>query len=382
MPIKYSRYPISPLVLIMKLLLIVFIPFVDLFAIFDERISDNESFLWAAQANSTEKQMTFYGVPPREPAYIFGSHWDIYASGTIDADAATHFEEFIAINKIPPRSTIYFNSLGGSLLGGINLGRAIRKAGMYTNIGKINSEPNGSVQPGECYSAAALAFLGGKFRFSNNGSLYGVHRFRFDKKKHEDVDVTQILSATIVQYIRDMGVDPKLFNEMTKSSSEEISILSDEELHKLLVFYNGYEVTKWTLETIDELIYLKGEQDTWRGINKFILFYDGTKLHAYIIFSPEGRADEILEMNAISLYANGEHPIAPSLRDSPKIVNGLINFSFTFDADLLMKLQRAKTIGVCFQYVYDAPMFLGFNNMDFVEGAKKLRALMNSPFGK
>ena len=80
---------------------------------------------------------------------------------------------------------IEFNSPGGSLLGGIRLGRAIRMLAMNTSIGKtvLNSafEEHSfyHTEKGICFSACAYAFLGGLTRVANGGE-YGVHQFYTD----------------------------------------------------------------------------------------------------------------------------------------------------------------------------------------------------------
>ncbi|MBK7706482.1 MAG: hypothetical protein IPJ30_12060 [Acidobacteria bacterium] len=131
-----------------------------------------------------------------------GNSWRIYAIGEIDADAGKRLEAFLKENKIPEKSTLALDSPGGSLFGGITLGRVIREAGLFTYVGKKSTKPDDLIQPGECYSACALAFLGGQFRWVNPPSEYGVHRF--NSRAKGDIDVAQVVSAAIVQYIRDM----------------------------------------------------------------------------------------------------------------------------------------------------------------------------------
>src|SRR5712691_8042495 len=162
-----------------------------------------------------QQRMQFHGRPPLEPIEIFGNAWRIYASGVIDADAAARLKTYIDENKILARSSLVLHSPGGSLIGGMKLGQTIRDAGLHTHVGQDSGDPHKSMQPGQCYSACTLAFVGGKFRWIDSASMYGVHRFNFTAKISQDIDVTQILSASIVQYIRDMGVDPYLFSEMT-----------------------------------------------------------------------------------------------------------------------------------------------------------------------
>jgi hypothetical protein len=97
------------------------------------------------------------------------------------------------------------------------------------------------------------------------------------------------------------------------------------------------------------------------------------------IFDPERREREVANMAAISLLIDGTPiPIATHLFDGPKLVNGWINVMFSLNDALLSAIQRAKTVGVSFQFSYGAPIFLGFDGMEFGDGAKKLPGFLHT----
>ena len=84
-------------------------------------------------------------------------------------------------------------------------------------------------------------------------------------------------------------------------------------------------------------------------------------------------------MKAISLAINGDLiPIADHLISGPEVVNGWINTSFLLDERLLNGIRGAKTVGIAFQYSYEAPVFLGFDDMNFGDGAKRLPGFLNA----
>jgi hypothetical protein len=247
------------------------------------------------------ERLQFSGDRPRGPIVaVVGNAWQIFARGEIDVEAADRFKAFVRANHVPPRSSLYLNSPGGSLIGGINLGRAIRGAGIFTYIGAVGSRnclaPDSCYwreQPGQCYSVCALAFLGGEYRFIVKGSAYGVHRFYFTSSKPSDADLAQVLSASVIQYIRDMEVDPSLFVEMTKASASDIILLSDMELRRLNVINDGKKKTTWTIESNSGTLYLKGERDTLHGVNKFMLVcVPDRRIMLHVIFDPEGNTVE------------------------------------------------------------------------------------------
>src|SRR5215218_4947400 len=78
--------------------------------------------------------MQFTLQPPHQPIQIFGNAWKIFGDGEIDQTSAARLVEVIKKNNIPPNSTIYLNSPGGSLFGGMELGRAIRKHGLFSEV--------------------------------------------------------------------------------------------------------------------------------------------------------------------------------------------------------------------------------------------------------
>ena len=140
----------------------------------------------------------------------------IYLDGRIDAGAPDRLSK--ALSGINGKVTIWLNSPGGNLFAGMQLGRIIRGQGASTHI--INS---GTLLPGECYSACALAFLGGVYRFNDNGARYGVHRASLPVDRATGGrDLGQDLSAAIESYIGEMGVDPRLLELWAKAAPDEM----------------------------------------------------------------------------------------------------------------------------------------------------------------
>ncbi len=321
----------------------------------------------------SQEQLEFHALQPLEPAEVFGNAWTIYADGPIDADAGPRLDRLIKDNDIPPKSLLYLNSPGGDFMGGITLGRVIRSALMLTYVGRETADRL-KPQAGECLGACALAFLGGDFRYLVDGSIYGVHRFKAANADGQGADTAQVVSAEVVQYIRDMDVDPALFTEMSKVGPGEINRLSTADLKRLNVVNDGVKPTTWTVESIDQGIYLKGERETIFGIGKFMFLCAGeNQLGLYVIFDPEGREQETLAMKAVSLRIDDRKiPIADRQVEAPHLVNGLVNAVYVLDDRLLHSMQHAKTVGFEMQNSYDAGVFMGFDGMDFVEGAKKL----------
>src|SRR5690348_4339950 len=125
---------------------------------------------------------------------------------------------------------------------------------------------------------------------------------------------------------------------MTKVGAEDILAIPHEELRRLRVTWH-YMPARWSIESNNLGLYLKGEQETFHGINKFILFCDDTgEIILYVIFDAEGRAEEIMSMPAISLLADLE---TMSLDDhvarEAHVIAGLIHAAFRLN-DRLMSI--------------------------------------------
>jgi hypothetical protein len=321
--------------------------------------------------------MQFSAYPPDAHYEEFmGDHaWRIFATGLIDANADKRLAALIASKGIPQGSTLYLHSPGGSLVGGMSLGRVIRKNELRTFVGQF--DPNlkylGS-KPGYCYSACATAFLGGKFRYWTNGSIYGVHRFFWNAHSNSDADLAQIVSAAVVEYIRSMGVDTKLFALASQAGASEVITPSHEMLLELNVVNDGRTLVKWTIESLPEgVMYLKGEQDTDYGKNRFMLACPSSgPMFLYAIFSGGRNAEQDMMFPVNWLFLDGEPVRIDQQLESKQNTNGNINLVYRLDAALLMAISKAKTVGVGLQPSTAAPIFAGFNNMPFADGAAKL----------
>ncbi len=205
----------------------------------------------------------------------------------------------------PDQREIYLNADGGDLQAAMDLGRLIRDAGLFTNVGS-QTDSMSMTGSGLCQDAGALAFLGGPFRWVLDGSEV-VFSSALMTLPPED----------LADYLVEMDIHTDLVEHILEqlSRTEEV-FLSRLEMKALNVVYSGYEQVAWTIEKLPEgLVYLKGEMNTWRGMNKILIYCapDGTGLKVHAIFDPEGREDEIMEMlNAHTLCLDGDYiPIPP-----------------------------------------------------------------------
>jgi len=209
-----------------------------------------------AEAAETTAPMTVR-VAPRSVA--FGDTALVYLDGPIDAGTPARLST--ALTGISGKVTIWLNSPGGNLFAGMQLGRVIRGHGASTHI--IDSR---TLLPGECYSACALAFLGGVHRFIDHGARYGVHRASLPGVRPTgERDLGQDLSAAIGSYMGEMAIDPRLLDLWEKAAPDEMYVLSPQETRNLRVVEDGREPPEWSLAPFPGGTMLEGRQTTADG---------------------------------------------------------------------------------------------------------------------
>ena len=108
---------------------------------------------------------------------------------------------------------VLMNSNGGDLNAGITVGRAIRNHNFETRIGVYQDKD--LPLAGQCLSACAYAFLGGTQRIVGDESRIGFHQFAIGGSTELEglggLIVGQRLSASVIAYMVEMGVDARLF---------------------------------------------------------------------------------------------------------------------------------------------------------------------------
>jgi hypothetical protein len=325
--------------------------------------------------------MDFVGIPPDRMALIRGgTSWQVFASGNVNPNDHEKLSQFLLTNKIPFGSEIYIHSAGGSLVGGMSFGKVIREHGMISHVGRQGNFEDGFQETldGYCMSAAALAFLGGDFRFVGERSQYGVHRFTVEDATAKDIDGAQKISASVVEYIESMGVNIELFSIASEWAPDDIFVIPPPTLKRLNVVNGGFKPVEWSIESIDGALYLKGARDTIYGMQKFLLVFpsDGD-MWMHIIFDGGMDADDMLSMESDRLLIDSEYVLLHELRVSRFSDNGRINMMYKVTDEILNKLKGAKKIGFILQHFADAFIFVGFDQFPFENGASKLPGLLS-----
>lgn len=180
---------------------------------------------------AAKKPMSFRIVTNDPDAPVETQRRWVTATGALTPDTPQVFEWFLKGNDITGL-TIYFDSAGGSIVGGIRLGDALRKANARVAIGRstpVGPEPKKGedrlprhqLLPGRgiCYSSCAYTFLGGKQRLIAPNASYGVHMFwpgdqmegiLSRKYAYSEIERAQRISANLAVYMQRVGADATL----------------------------------------------------------------------------------------------------------------------------------------------------------------------------
>ena len=180
----------------------------------------------------------------------------VSASGAITADSPRDFETFAKKNKLEG-ATIALDSDGGSVLGALALGRAIRKLGMTTTVGKtidLNATDGGikraKLQPrAYCESMCAFVLLAGVERRVPAEARVMVHQIWLGDRRDdptaanysaEDLVVVQRDIGRLARYTVEMGGGVDLLEIALKIPPwEPMRLLSREELRTMKVLTAG-----------------------------------------------------------------------------------------------------------------------------------------------
>jgi hypothetical protein len=155
----------------------------------------------------------------------------IAASGMITSDTSRQFITFVRDNALQaiqggPGATVVLDSDGGSVLGALDLGRAIRRLGLATTVGRVVERRTAtavkyseSIARGDCQSMCAFVLLGGVQRRVPPDARVLVHQIWLGDRREdavaanytaEDLVVVQRDIGAILQYTADMGGDMEL----------------------------------------------------------------------------------------------------------------------------------------------------------------------------
>jgi hypothetical protein len=238
-----------------------------------------------AQPKDPWPPMVFYVAKGDPNACGDGCREWIVAEGTIDRDAAARLRSLL--NRLGKRKLpIYFHSPGGSVNGGLAIGRLMRERRMTAGVGRtipVGCDPtkrqeaacdalkgSGRELLAElrtartlCNSSCVYALIGGAVREVGAGARIGVHEIALrkldergmpapavDRKSLSSEQLKQIKAqeAQIVRYIGEMGIDKALFDAAAQISYERVRFLSLDEIARFGIDRREFHESRWMVD--------------------------------------------------------------------------------------------------------------------------------------
>jgi hypothetical protein len=236
------------------------------------------------QPNEVWLPMVFYVAKGEPNACGTGCREWIAAEGTIDRDAPARLRALLS--RLGPRKLpIYFHSPGGSVDGGLAIGRLMRERRMTAGVGRTIPRGCDPLQEHEaacddvkragrellaelrsartlCNSSCVYALIGATVREVGAGARVGVHEIalgRFDergqpapldRKNLSAEQLRQVRSeeARIARYVAEMGIDKGLFDAATQIVHERIRYLSHDEIARFGIDRREFQESRWMLD--------------------------------------------------------------------------------------------------------------------------------------
>ncbi|NWJ26277.1 hypothetical protein [Rhizobium sp. RM] len=330
--------------------------------------------------------MQFEYTPPQTTfEEAFGGFNSINAFGPIAAGDDERFLDFLQKTQAPPRTPIYINSTGGDVESSINIGRMVRDSWLSTNVGQYILDEDLSDEltkkrkllPARCLSAATLIYLGGRLRYLNQDSEFGVHQFSFRNPSPRHLAQSQILSAKIARYIVEMGITSEFLEISSATPSDEIEILSHDLLERLGVVTGGQTPVTWSIQAVEGALYVRGERDNLFGHHKMLLgFIKPRGFFVHAVIESQGREQELMTFPLVELVIgdNDSETIDISDRCDRKINGIYANVSAYLDPEEARQVAHSNAFGVRLRTTPDAPVFLGIGPMSTDGGGHLLQS--------
>lgn len=129
--------------------------------------------------------------------------------------------KFIDVALTRSDALVAFNSPGGQLNAGIEIGRAIRLKGFITAV------PSGA----SCASACALAWLGGRKRLLSTGGRLGFHAVY--RKGADGTTVSSSGNALVGAYLNQLGLSSSAIEYLTSAPPDGMAWVSPDQARRL-----------------------------------------------------------------------------------------------------------------------------------------------------
>lgn len=290
----------------------------------------------------------------------FGRAVHVHVDGEIRRGDADQIREFINALRYSDdlRVHVTFNSPGGSLAEGLEIGRYLASlpVTVTTNVSR------GVGIAGECASACVFAYIGGHYRYLSEGSRIGVHQFYLGDGANltasEGVVISQVMAGEIVTFLSENRVRSDFFSLISTVTPDRIHWVTESDLREFRVVTGPIFDQAAEFRHVDGHYYLLLWQQSYYGENKIVAACappGEMVFSSYIQPADIHTFDHRNYMFEITINGVGMPPASwePGPRDSRWAVTHLMLQQFQLEA-----LRSADSFGA--RHVHDSGVFLGF----------------------
>ncbi len=335
--------------------------------------------------------MQFEYTAPQTPVEeFFGGFYCVNAFGPIEIGDDEKFVEFLQNAEVPPRTSLYIDSTGGDVDAALSIGRIVRDRWFSTHIGQYVLDHDQESEllkkrkrtDGSCMSAATLVFLGGRLRYHEGGSRFGVRQFSFRNPSPEHIARSQILSAKIARFVTDMGVPASFLELASATPSNNIKVLSIDELTQHGVITGGETPVTWTIQAVPGGIYVRGERDNLFGHHKMLLCFNKEEgFIAYAVIESLGREQELTTFPLVELVLetdNSDESVVDISDRCVRTIRGIYtNISASITHVEASAIAKSEGFGIRVRAGDDAPLFLGIGPMKVGDGRNLIETFVS-----
>lgn len=253
------------------------------------------AFLSLAISSAPDSNLMKFSLEPQTEIsrvtrmVVDNGRWSIYASGPIDEVADLRLQGFIREHGIE-WAIVYFDSPGGSLSGGIELGEVIRHLQFDTGIGSLAGDGR-RIYSGTCASSCAYAFAGGVNRYIyGDDQRIGIHQFYASGDNRADIGDTQSVSGLLLNYLQRMGIDPTALSIASVTPGSSMAWLTPKQALDLRLANNGAKPTSAEIKLAGQVPYLRLEQQLADVTTRVLIACDAPRklsLAGGIVTTPE-----------------------------------------------------------------------------------------------
>jgi hypothetical protein len=248
----------------------------------------------------------------------------------------------------------------------LSLGRVFRALPNMTGVKVSTSIGRRSeslvAKPGDCASACVLLYLGGTFRSIAPESRLGVHQFSFgssDVGSSDAASISQLLSADVVNYLAEVGVDTALFTAMSRTSPSAIDWVDHSKLREMSVITDDVLWQNSEYKNVEGIFYLLLSQQSYHGLNKLIVGCVERKLRFVAMLQSSEISDESLPLYDLNFVID-DFEFSPN--DHSKFASAekfIKSAEFTLSADEISRLSNSRRVGAKMM-IPGADIFFGF----------------------